>query len=128
MSDFYLSDCTPLNIMRSCVSNTQWRGLSFPDLAHAIMSQYIGEDEVPSADLKVLLQASTKNFRTAGTASNVVLSIAILFTYAYANLHTITHCLFFRARSSQATLLNSHFLLLLKCGLVAHSINYEKQM
>ncbi|CAM9776755.1 unnamed protein product, partial [Laminaria digitata] len=42
----------------------QWPKLSFPELAHKVMSKYISEEEVPSADLLDLCKRSTVNFRT----------------------------------------------------------------
>ncbi|KAG5182073.1 threonine synthase [Tribonema minus] len=41
-----------------------WRSLSFADLAHAILSQYVSTDEIPSDDLRRLLHASYKSFRS----------------------------------------------------------------
>ncbi|WP_020568484.1 threonine synthase [Neolewinella persica] len=39
-----------------------WKGLSYPDLAHEILSLFIDEATVPAADLKKLIEASFSTF------------------------------------------------------------------
>lgn len=40
-----------------------WKDLSFPDLAHKILSLYISPAEIPSADLKGIIDRSYSTFR-----------------------------------------------------------------
>jgi Threonine synthase N terminus len=61
-----------VHVQNSIATAQQWRALSFADLAHAVMSQYISEQEVPSADLKRLVHASYKTFRHEGTLAVAV--------------------------------------------------------
>jgi threonine synthase len=52
--------------LAACSLPSQWRNLTFAELAHRIMSKYIPEQEIPSNDLARLLEASVKNFRDRG--------------------------------------------------------------
>lgn len=42
---------------------TEWRNLSFEDLAYEIMSLYISKDEIPADDLKDIIKRSYATFR-----------------------------------------------------------------
>ncbi|KAJ0162290.1 Threonine synthase [Colletotrichum tanaceti] len=44
-----------------------WKDLSFPDLAHKILSLYISPSEIPSADLKGIIDRSYSTFRAPET-------------------------------------------------------------
>jgi threonine synthase len=42
---------------------TEWEGLSFPELSHRILSLFVPEDSIPSADLKDIIDRSYATFR-----------------------------------------------------------------
>jgi len=54
------------------------RGLSFPELAFAVISRYVSEEDIPHADLKSIIDRSYSTFRSAGACSS---SIANTHTY-----------------------------------------------
>lgn len=47
----------------------QWRRLTFPELAHRVMSKYVSAEEVPSEDLLDMCRRSAANFRTEGLSA-----------------------------------------------------------
>lgn len=52
---------------------TQWRDLSFSDLAFEILSLYISSEEIPSTDLKEVINRSYSTFRAPETTPIVTL-------------------------------------------------------
>jgi threonine synthase len=50
---------------RAC-SPPQLRDATFAELAHSIMRLFIGPDDIPSENLKVLIERSTASFRAQG--------------------------------------------------------------
>lgn len=53
---------------------TKWASLSFPELAFEILSLYISTSEIPSADLKDILDRSYATFRAPETTPLVTLN------------------------------------------------------
>jgi threonine synthase len=53
---------------------TEWKNLSFSDLAFEILSLYISTSEIPSADLKDIINRSYSTFRTPETTPLVTLN------------------------------------------------------
>ncbi len=47
------------------------RGLSFPELAFAVISRYVSEEDIPHADLKSIIDRSYSTFRSAGACSSI---------------------------------------------------------
>jgi len=52
-----------------------WRGLSYPDLAYAIMSLYIKPADVPEAELRDLVKRSYSTFRESDVTPTVPLGV-----------------------------------------------------
>lgn len=52
--------------MHACM-HTQMRKLSFPELAFAVISRYVSEEDIPHQDLKEIINRSYSTFRSAGT-------------------------------------------------------------
>jgi threonine synthase len=42
------------------------RALSFPELAFAVISRYVSEEDIPHKDLKDIIDRSYSTFRTPG--------------------------------------------------------------
>ena len=55
------------SLARADPSQESWKDLSYPDLALKILSLYISADEVPTADLKDIIDRSYSTFRAKET-------------------------------------------------------------
>lgn len=44
----------------------QMRSLSFPELAFAVVSRYVSEEDIPHQDLKAIIDRSYSTFRSPG--------------------------------------------------------------
>ena len=53
------------------------RALSFPELAFAVVSRYVSEEDIPHQDLKAIIDRSYSTFRSPGASCCVKLVLSL---------------------------------------------------
>ena len=96
-----LASKTTANSIHFNRNQTDWRDLSYAELAFKILSLYISTEEIPAADLKVIIDRSYSKFRAEDITPLVHLQdnlyLAELFhgpSYSFKDCELYRHFLF----------------------------------